>query len=95
MVGGREGEAERGQESSRHGRGPQPDPVRQDPGQEGEEEGGPDGQRPDQGTLEGSLLIPSGLQVGLQFDEEDPEGVDDTEDHAIDNEGADHDKPGL
>ena len=95
VEGGGEAQPEGGEQGPRQGRGPQSHPVCEDSGQEGEEESGADGERSHQRTLEGSLLLTRCLQVFLQFDEDDPEGVDDAEDDPVDDEGADHDQPGL
>ena len=63
--------------------------------QEGEEESAADGERSHQRTLQGCVIYSSCLQVVLQLDEDDAERVDDPEDNSIDNEGAEHDQPGL
>ena len=95
VEGGGEGEAESGQQRSHQGCRPQTNPVSENSSQEGEEESAAHGERSHQRAFEGGVLYSSCLQVILQLDEDDAERVDDLEDNSIDNEGADHDQPGL
>jgi hypothetical protein len=46
-------------------------------------------------ALESSILHPLGLEVGLELDEEDAEGVDDPEDDPVAEEAGHHHQPGL
>ena len=46
-------------------------------------------------ALEGCVLYPRVLHVLLQLDEQDPKGIDDTEDDTVGTEAAEHHQPRL
>ena len=90
VVGGGQGQTQGADQGSWHGCHPQPHLVCQDARDEGQEECWSNGQRSNQGTLEGSIFVTFCLQIFFQFDKQNSKSVDYAEHYSIDNKRADH-----